>query len=144
MKYWSQVLQLVTVAIIAIGIGCAPPASTPEPAQPAMEESTEAETMAATTPKMDNFDQSEGSLFTVEAPHKIEGGMLHLQAGQEDTVLLSAAESSTMKEYTVTAEVMPPSVGESVGVAFAVRGKSSQILFVCVPSSGCRSVRQAV
>ena len=37
MKYWSQVLQLVTVAIVAIGIGCAPPAGTPEAAQPAMD-----------------------------------------------------------------------------------------------------------
>ena len=60
-----------------------------------MEESTEAEAMSATGPKMDTFDQAEGSLFTVEAPHKIEGGMLHLQAGQEDTVLLSSAESSS-------------------------------------------------
>ena len=136
MKYWSQALQLVMVAIVAIGIGCAPPASTPEAAQPAMAESTEAETMPAMTPKMDTFDQTDGSLFTVEAPHKIEGGMLHLQAGQEDTVLLSAAESSTMKEYTVTAEVIPPSVGESVGIAFAVRGKSSQILFYVYRPAG--------
>lgn len=136
MKYWRQVLQLAAVAIAAIGIGCAPPASTPEPAQPAMEESTEAETMPAAIPKMDSFDQSDGSLFTVEVPHKIEGGMLHLQAGQEDTVLLSAAESSKMKEYTVTAEVVPPNVGESVGIAFAVRGKSSQILFYVYRPAG--------
>ena len=34
-KYWSQVLPLITVAVIAIGLGCAPPASTPEAAQPA-------------------------------------------------------------------------------------------------------------
>ena len=136
MKYWSQALQLIIVAIMAIGIGCAPPANTPEAAQPAMTESTEAEAMPATTAKMDTFDQSDGSLFTVEAPHKIEGGMLHLQAGQEDTVLLSAAESSAMKEYTVTAEVMPPNVGESVGIAFAVRGKSSQILFYVYRPAG--------
>ena len=136
MKYWSQVLQLVVVAIVAIGIGCAPPASTPEVAQPAMAASTEAEAMPATGPKMDTFDQLEGSLFVVEAPHKIEGGMLHLEAGQEDTVLLSAVESSTMKEYTVTAEVMPPNVGESVGIAFAVRGKSSQILFYVYRPAG--------
>lgn len=136
MKYWSQVLQLVTIAIVAIGIGCAPPAGTPEAAQPAMEESAEAEAMPATGPKMDIFDQSDGSLFAVEAPHKIEGGMLHLQAGQEDTVLLSTAESSAMKEYTVTAEVMPPNVGESVGIAFAVRGKSAQILFYVYRPAG--------
>lgn len=137
MKYWCQILlQLVIVAVVAIAIGCAPPASNPQPAQPAMEESAEAEMRSATTPKMDGFDQSEGSLFTVEAPHKIEGGMLHLEAGQEDTVLLSAAESSAMKEYTVTAEVMPPSVGESVGIAFAVRGKSSQILFYVYRPAG--------
>ena len=136
MKYWSQVLQLIIVTIVAIGIGCAPPASTPEAAPPAMAESTEAEAMSAPTPKMDTFDQSDGSLFVVEAPHKIEGGMLHLEAGQEDTVLLSAIESSTMKEYTVTAEVMPPNVGESVGIAFAVRGKSSQILFYVYRPAG--------
>lgn len=136
MKYWNQVLQLVIVAVIAIGIGCAPPASTPEAAQPAMEEPIEAEAMPATGPKMDTFDQSDGSLFTVEAPHKIEGGMLHLQAGQEDTVLLSSVESSTMKEYTVTAEVMPPNVGEYVGIAFAVRGKSSRILFYVYRPAG--------
>ena len=136
MKYWSQVLQLIIVTIVAIGIGCAPPASTPEAAPPAMAESTEAEAMSAPTPKMDTFDQSDGSLFTVEAPHKIEGGMLHLQAGQEDTVLLSSVESSTMKEYTVTAEVIPPNVGESVGIAFAVRGKSSQILFYVYRPAG--------
>ena len=118
MRYWSQTLQLIIVAIVAIGIGCAPPASTPEAAQPAMTESTEAEAMPATGPKMDTFDQSDGSLFTVEAPHKIEGGMLYLQAGQEDTILLSSAESSTMKEYTVTAEVMAPNVGEYVGGRF--------------------------
>ena len=117
------------VTIVAIGIGCAPPASTPEAAQPAMEELTEAEAMPITIPKIDTFDQSDGSLFAVKAPHKIEGGMLHLQDGQEDTALLSSIESAMMKEYTVTAEVIPPSVGESVGVAFAVRGKSSQILF---------------
>ena len=136
MKYWNQVLQLVTVAIIAFGIGCAPPAGTPEAAQPAMEESTEAETMPATGPRTDTFDQSDGSLFVVEAPHKIEGGMLHLQAGQEDTVLLSSTESSAMKEYTVIAEVMPPNVGESVGIAFAVRGKSAQILFYVYRPAG--------
>ena len=136
MKYWSQVLQLIMVTVLAVGIGCAPPASTPEVAQPATEESTEAEPMPAGTPKMDTFDQSDGSLFAVEAPHKIEGGMLHLQAGQEDTILLSAAESSAMKEYTVTAEVIPPNVGESVGVAFAVRGKSSQILFYLYRPAG--------
>ena len=136
MKYWSQVLQLVMVVILAIGIGCAPPASTPEAAQPAIEESTEAEPMPTEATKMDTFDQSDGSLFAVEAPHKIEGGMLHLQAGQEDAVLLSSAESSTMKEYTVTTEVIPPNVGESVGVAFAVRGKSSQILFYIYRPAG--------
>ena len=136
MKYWRQVLQLVTVTIVAIGIGCAPPAGTPEAAQPVMEESAEAEAMPATGPKMDTFDQSDGSLFAVEAPHKIEGGMLHLQAGQEDTVLLSSVESAAMKEYTVTAEVMPPNVGESVGIAFAVRGKSAQILFYVYRPAG--------
>ena len=136
MKYWSQVLPLITLAVIAIGLGCAPPASTPETAQPAMEEPTEAEAMPATGPKMDTFDQSDGSLFTVEAPHKIEGGMLHLQAGQEDTVLLSSVESAAMKEYTVTAEVMPPNVGEYVGVAFAVRGKNSRILFYVYRPAG--------
>ena len=136
MKYWSQVLQSIIVAVVAIGIGCAPPASTPEAAQPTMEEPTEAEAMPATGPKMDTFDQAEGSLFTVEAPHKIEGGMLHLQAGQEEAVLLSSAESSTMKEYTVTAEVMPPNVGEYVGVAFAVRGKNSRILFYVYRPAG--------
>ena len=136
MKYWNQLLQLVMAAILSIVVGCAIPASTPEAAQPAMEELTEAEAMPATGPKMDTFDQSEGSLFAVEAPHKIEEGMLHLQAGQEDTVLLSAVESSTMKEYTVTAEVMPPNVGESVGIAFAVRGKSSQILFYVYRPAG--------
>ena len=62
--------------------------------------------------------------------------MLHLQAGQEDTLLLSSAESSAMNEYTVTAEVIPPSVGESVGVAFAVRGTSSQILFYIYRPAG--------
>ena len=136
MKYWSQALQLIIVAIVAIGIGCAPPASTPEAAQPAMEESAEAEAMPTAGPKMDTFDQSDGSLFAVEAPHKIEGGMLHLQAGQEDTVLLSSVESSAMKEYTATAEVIPPNVGEYVGVAFAVRGKSSQILFYVYRPAG--------
>lgn len=136
MKYWNQALQLVLVTIVAIEIGCAPPASTPEAAQPAMAESTEAEATPAETPKMDTFDQSDGSLFMVEAPHKIEGGMLHLQAGQEDTILLSSAESSTMKEYTVTAEVIPPNVGESVGIAFAVRGESSQILFYVYRPAG--------
>ena len=136
MKYWSQALQLIPVTIVAIGIGCAPPASTPEAAQPTMTESTAAEAMPATGPKMDVFDQSEGSLFAVEAPHKIEGGMLHLQAGQEDTVLLSSVESSTMKEHTVTAEVMPPNVGESVGIAFAVRGESAQILFYVYRPAG--------
>ena len=136
MRYWNQTLQLVVVTILAIGIGCAPPASTPEAAQPAIAESTEAEAMPAAGPKMDTFDQSDGSLFMVEAPHKIEGGMLHLHTGQEDTVLLSTAESSAMKEYTVTAEVMPPSVGESVGIAFAVRGKSAQILFYVYRPAG--------
>ena len=136
MKYWNQLLQLVMAAILSIVVGCAIPASTPEAAQPAMAASTEAEAMPATGPKMDTFDQLEGSLFVVEAPHKIEGGMLHLEAGQEDTVLLSAVESSTMKEYTVTAEVMPPNVGESVGIAFAVRGKSSQILFYVYRPAG--------
>ena len=136
MKYWNQLLQLVMAAILSIVVGCAIPASTPEAAQPAMAASTEAEAMSAPTPKMDTFDQSDGSLFVVEAPHKIEGGMLHLEAGQEDTVLLSAIESSTMKEYTVTAEVMPPNVGESVGLAFAVRGKSSQILFYVYRPAG--------
>lgn len=136
MKYWNQLLQLVMAAILSIVVGCAIPASTPEAAQPAMEELTEAGAMPAATTKMDTFDQSDGSLFTVEAPHKIEGGMLHLQAGQEDTVLLSFVESSTMKEYTVTAEVIPPNVGESVGIAFAVRGKSSQILFYVYRPAG--------
>ena len=136
MKYWNQLLQLVMVAILSIVVGCAPPASTPEAAQPAMDESTEAEPMPTEATKMDTFDQSDGSLFAVEAPHKIEGGMLHLQAGQEDAVLLSSAESSTMKEYTVTTEVIPPNVGESVGVAFAVRGKSSQILFYIYRPAG--------
>ena len=136
MRYWNQALQLVVVTILAIGIGCAPPASTPEAAQPAMVESTEAEAMPAEGPEMDTFDQSDGSLFMVEAPHKIEGGLLHLHTGQEDTVLLSTAESSAMKEYTVTAEVMPPSVGESVGIAFAVRGKSAQILFYVYRPAG--------
>ena len=136
MRYWNQALQLVVITILAIGIGCAPPASTPEAAQPAMAESTEAEAMPAAGPEMDTFDQSDGSLFMVEAPHRIEGGMLHLHTGQEDTVLLSTAESSAMKEYTVTAEVMPPSVGESVGIAFAVRGKSAQILFYVYRPAG--------
>ena len=73
MKYWNQLLQLVMAAILSIVVGCAIPASTPEAAQPAMEELTEAEAMPAATTKMDTFDQSDGSLFTVEAPHKIEG-----------------------------------------------------------------------
>ncbi len=136
MKYWNQALHLVTVAIVTIVIGCAPPAGTPEAAQPATIESTEAEAMPATGTKMDTFDQAEGSLFMVETPHKIEDGMLHLQAGQEDTVLLAATDSSAMKEYTVTTEVMPPNVGESVGIAFAVRGKSSQILFYVYRPAG--------
>lgn len=136
MKYWRQALQLVMVVIVAFGIGCAPPASTPEASQPATDESPAAESVSGAAPKMDNFDQPDASLFTVNEPHKIEGGMLHLQAAQEDTVLLSSAESSAMKEYTVTAEVMPPSVGESAGLAFAVRGESSQILFYVYRAAG--------
>ena len=137
MKYWSQVLQLIIVTIVAIGIGCAPPASTPEAAPPAMAESTEAEAMSAPTPKMDTFDQSDGSLFTVEAPHKNRRGNCYTyKPDKRDTVLLSSVESSTMKEYTVTAEVIPPNVGESVGIAFAVRGKSSQILFYVYRPAG--------
>lgn len=136
MRHWSHALQLVIAAIVALGIGCAPPTGAPEAAQPAMTESAAAEATPATGPKIDGFDQSDGSLFVVEAPHKIEGGMLHLQAGQADTVLLSSAESSTMKEYTVTAEVMPPNVGESVGIAFAIRGESSQILFYVYRPAG--------
>lgn len=136
MKYWIQALQLVIVATVAVGIGCAPPAGVPGAVQPATDESPAAETASTDAPKMDSFDQPESSMFEVKEPNKIEGGRLHLQAAQEDTVLLSSAESSAMKAYTVTAEVMPPSVGESVGVAFAVRGESSQILFYVYRAAG--------
>ncbi len=136
MKYWNQALQLAIVVVVAVGIGCAPPASSPEASQAPTDESAAAESLSTDTPKLDNFDQPDGSLFEIKEPNKIEGGQLHLQASQEGAVLLSSAESLSPKEYNVSVKVMPPSVGEYVGLAFAVRGENSRILFYVYRPAG--------
>ena len=129
MKRWNQALQLVIVVSVVVGIGCAPPASSPEAAKPLTDDARAPESVSADAPKIDNFDQSDGSLFEVKEPHKIEAEMLHLQAALDGTVLLSSLEGLSTEGYTASVKVMPPGVGEYAGLVFAVRGESSRILF---------------
>jgi hypothetical protein len=146
---YNPVFQIIFVIVVAVGIGCATPSTSPpstsppstvleEAAEPSTAESstTETEADASGVPKSDNFDKAEGALFDVSAPHKSEGGMLHLQVPQEETILLSSLENISDKEYTVSAEVLPPGVGEHVGVVFASRGEKSRGIFYLYRAAG--------
>ena len=143
MRY-NSVFQMIFVIVVAVAIGCVAPSMSPEgAAEPPTAESsaTETESDASEVPKSDNFDQVEGSLFDVKTPHKIEGGMLHLEVPQEETILLSSLENISDKEYTVSAEVLPPGVGEHVGVVFASRGEKSRDLFYLYRAAGADPFR---
>lgn len=136
MKYWNWVLQ-VTIAIgIVVGIGCAPPPSSSKATQPPPAESSTTELAPAATPRSDNFDQGGASLFEIKEPNKIENGMLGLQASQEEGILLSSVDNLSEQGYTVSAKVMPPGLGEQVGLAFAVRSKDTRGLFYLYRSAG--------
>ena len=138
MKY-NPVFQIIFVFVVSVGIGCAVPSTSPEGAAEspaAVPTTTETEADASSVPKSDNFDKAEGSLFDVKAPHKIEGGMLHLQVPQEETILLSSLENISDKEYTVSVQVLPPGVGEHVGGVFAFRGEKSRGLFYLYRAAG--------
>lgn len=138
MKY-NPVFQIIFVFVVSVGIGCAVPSTSPEGAAEspaAAPTTTETEADASSVPKSDNFDKAEGSLFDVKAPHKIEGGMLHLQVPQEETILLSSLENISDKEYTVSVQVLPPGVGEHVGGVFAFRGEKSRGLFYLYRAAG--------
>ena len=127
MKRWNRILQTVIALAAVVGLGCAPPTTTTEaPAPP----SAEGESTAAEGPQSDGFDQAEGSLFEVNAPHKIEEGILHLQASQESTILLAAVNNLSATEYTVSVEVMPPGVGEHVGLAFVQSGNTNGLFYL--------------
>ena len=136
MKHWNPFLQIIVMIIVAIGMGCAPTSTSPESTKPSPADSPTAESVSTDTPRTDSFDQSEESLFEVKAPHKIEGGILHLQISQDSVVLLASAEGLSTKGYTVSVRVMPPEVGEHVGLAFAVRGENSRVLFYLFRPAG--------
>ena len=107
-----------------------------EAAKPLTDDAPASASVSADVPKIDNFDQSDGSLFEVKDPHKIEAGILHLQASSDGTVLLSSLEGLSTEGYTASVTVMPPGVSEYAGLAFAVRGESSRILFYVYRPAG--------
>lgn len=133
MKHGNQCLQTLFVILAAVVIGCRPSPLGPEglPSIPTIEGSRPiGHVRQPYGHRTDNFDRPNSALFEVKAPHKIEGGMLHLQASQEGTILrLSTNATPTV----ITAQVIPPGIGEHVGLAFVQSEGTSGLFYLYRP-----------
>ena len=86
--------------------------------------------------RTDHFRRPDRTFLEVKEPHKIAGGMLHLRASGTGTILPLTAWGRPEPRYHLSAIVMPPGVGESVGLAFAQSNTSQGVFFLYRPADG--------